>query len=189
MRAAPAGIPPLFDYRPADYQHIDGGTKGADPELNHATVSSALARLPTVRRKIDASSSRLRKASMPAPSGRLHLRDLIERGLISAPTPIFGFHSGRRIQARLDVDGTISYRRQRYSSPSLAAGQVITARTGFAPPGRPYHSVNGWRFWWVPCPDGESRTLAEIREQMLRSLSPSEALAQLRPQRAAPRGR
>jgi hypothetical protein len=145
------------------------------PACNHATVLPALAKAPDMRRKIDSNTSSLRKASTPALSGRdrrnrqlrrVQVRDLIERGLISAPTPIYGFHSGKRIQARLDVDGTISYRRQKYSSASMAAGQAITAMTGFTPPGRPYYTVNGWRFWRVPSPDGEARTLAEIRNEM-----------------------
>jgi hypothetical protein len=143
-----------------------------------------------MKRKIDASSSGLRKASTPAPSGlqqrQVHVRDLIERGLISAPTPVFGVHSGKRIQARLDVDGTISYRRQRYSSPSMAAGQAITSRAGFAPFGRPYHSVNGWKFWRVPSPDGESRTLAEIRDEMLRSPRRARTRAQLTRRQLSP---
>jgi Restriction Enzyme Adenine Methylase Associated len=121
-----------------------------------------------MRTKLDASSSGLRKASMrPVPKQPpLQVKDLIERGLIPAPTRIFGFHSGKRIQARLSIDGTFSYRGKRYSSPSTAAGQAITATTGSSPPGRLSYSVNGWQFWRVACPDGESRTLDEIRDQM-----------------------
>jgi hypothetical protein len=100
------------------------------------------------------------------PPLRLRVTDLIERGLISAPTRIFGHHSGRRIGARLAADGTISYRGQKYASPSVAAGQAITAETGFSSPGRRYHSINGWLFWQVTCPDGQLRTLAQIRDQI-----------------------
>src|ERR1700751_5439242 len=62
--------------------------------------------------------SGLRKASVPTASGQkplsLHVKDLIERGLIKAPARLFGFHSGKRIQALLGADGIFSYRGQRY---------------------------------------------------------------------------
>jgi hypothetical protein len=122
-----------------------------------------------MRTKLNASSSDLRRGSAPISSDQpfpLHVKDLIERGLIPVPTRIFGFHSGKRIQARLGTDGTFSYRGKKYSSPSTAAGQAITATTGSSPPGRLYYSVNGWQFWRVACPDGVSRTLAEIRDQV-----------------------
>jgi hypothetical protein len=127
-----------------------------------------------MRRKLNASSFDRRKGSVPIASGQKPLippnvKDLIERGLISAPTRIFGVYSGKRIQARLDVDGMFSYRGKRYSSPSTAAGRAITATTGSSPPGRLYYSVNGWLFWRVARPDGKSRTLAEIRDQMPRA--------------------
>jgi hypothetical protein len=124
-----------------------------------------------MRRKLDeAGSADHRKASVSTASGgkplRVDVKNLIDSGLIAAPTPIFGFYYGERIRARLDGDGTFSFRRRKYSSPSMAAGQAITANTGASPPGRLYHSVNGWTFWRITRPDGETRTLAEIREQL-----------------------
>ena len=86
-----------------------------------------------MRRKIDAGSSDLRKASMPTPSDRkplpLRIKDLIERGLIPVPTRIFGFHAGKRIQARLGVER--QHRRHslrlRWARPYVRASQA-TAR-------------------------------------------------------------
>lgn len=97
---------------------------------------------------------------------RFRVADLIDRGLISAPARIFGYHSGRRIEARLAPDGTISYRGQKYASPSVAAGRAITAATGFSSPGRAYLSINGWLFWHVTGAAGKPRTLAEIRNEI-----------------------
>ena len=97
-----------------------------------------------------------------------HVKELIERGLISAPAPVFGIHAGKRIESRLEADGTFTYGGQSYASPSVAAGRAITAETGTTTPTRSYRSVNGWKFWQVTCADGKPRTLAEIREQMLR---------------------
>ena len=96
----------------------------------------------------------------------ISVKDLIERGLIVAPTKVFGSHGGKIIQATLKKDGTFIYSKEVYASPSVAAGRGITAELGMSTPGRTYASVNGWKFWQVRCPDGTSRSLADIREQM-----------------------
>ena len=95
--------------------------------------------------------------------------DLIDHGLISAPAKVFGTHSGKGIEALLTPDGKFVHRGNIYSSPSVAAGQAVTAEVGVLSAGRNYLSVNGWKFWQVICPDGRSRSLAELREQLLRS--------------------
>ena len=59
------------------------------------------------------------------------------------------------------------HRGKTYSSPSVAAGRAITTEIGTSSIGRGYLSINGWKFWQVPCPDGKTRTLAEIRDQLL----------------------
>ena len=93
--------------------------------------------------------------------------DLIDHGLISTPTKVFGTYSGQRVEALLTPDGTFVHRGNDYSSPSVAAGRAITAHTGLASSGRNYLSVNGWKFWQVLCPDGQSRSLADLRKQLL----------------------
>jgi len=93
--------------------------------------------------------------------------DLIDHGLISVPTTVFGIHSGRRIEARLTPEGTFVYRANTYSSPSVAAGRAITTEKGISSSRRGYLSINGWKFWRVICPDGKIRTLADIRDQLL----------------------
>jgi hypothetical protein len=98
---------------------------------------------------------------------RITVTDLIDQGLINAPTTVFGIHSGRRISARLTAEGRFVHRRSTYSSPSGAAGKVITAELGATSAGRPYLPINGWKFWQVVCADGKTRTLAEVREQLL----------------------
>lgn len=52
-------------------------------------------------------------------------------------------------------------------SPSGAAGRVIAAELGAIFAGRAYLPINGWKFWQVVCADGKTRTLAEIRVQLL----------------------
>jgi hypothetical protein len=100
---------------------------------------------------------------------RIVVTDLIDHGLIRVPTTVFGTHSGQRVEATLKSDGTFVHRGNTYSSPSVAAGRAITAELGASSIGRAYLSVNGWKFWQVVCPDGATRSLANIREQLLSS--------------------
>ncbi len=119
-----------------------------------------------MNRKVDASRSGVRGSTAAgAELFPLHIKDLIESGLIPAPARIFGFYTGKRIQARLRIDGKFSHRGQTYASPPTAAGQAITAETGFTTRCGRYASVNGWNFWQVTCPDGQPRKLAEIRDR------------------------
>jgi hypothetical protein len=98
---------------------------------------------------------------------KIVITDLIDVGLIKAPTAIFGIHAGKRIEAMLTADGTFVHCGNSYSSPSVAAGRAITAEHGTSTRGRSYAQINGWKFWQVSCPDGKARTLAELRDQLL----------------------
>jgi hypothetical protein len=93
--------------------------------------------------------------------------DLIDHGLINPPTTVFGTYTGKRVEALLTPDGTFVHRGNVYSSPSVAAGRAITAEVGISSIGRKYFSVNGWRFWQIVCRDGKTRSLADLREQLL----------------------
>jgi hypothetical protein len=109
------------------------------------------------------------KASLAQQPLTIIVTDLIDHGLIRPPTRVFGTHSGKRIEALLTPDGIFVHRGNNYRSPSVAAGQAITADVGVSTIGRDYASVNGWKFWRVRCPDGRIRSLADIREQLLSS--------------------
>jgi hypothetical protein len=93
--------------------------------------------------------------------------DLIDEGLISPPTKVFGTYGGTRIEALLTPDGTFVHHGSEDTSPSVAAGRAITAETGVTSTGRNYFSVNGWKFWQVIGPDGKSSSLAELRRRLL----------------------
>jgi len=99
---------------------------------------------------------------------RVIVTDLIDHGLISPPTTVFGTHSGKRIEALLTADGKFIYQGKTYSSPSVAAGRAITAELGASSLDRGYLSINGWKFWQVTRADGRSRSLADIRDELLR---------------------
>lgn len=91
------------------------------------------------------------------------VKDLIDKGYITAPATLQGERNGMLFEVSLEADGTFTWKDRRFSSPSLAAGQLITLATNDRTPGRGYFSVNGWNFWKVRSPDGILRTLSEIR--------------------------
>lgn len=91
--------------------------------------------------------------------------DLIEAGLISKSEKLHGYHGQGHIEARIKKDGTIICGETTSSSPSVAAGRAITSKFGNRSPGRNYLSVNGWLFWQVIRPNGEAKTLADLRNE------------------------
>jgi hypothetical protein len=110
----------------------------------------------------------MRKKAPPEPEPlTIVVTDLIDSGLITAPTTIFGTHSGKRVEVLLTLDGKFVHRGNTYSSPSVAAGRAITDQFGASTAGRSYASINGWKFWQLECPDGKIRTLADLRDQLL----------------------
>ena len=107
------------------------------------------------------------KAPTASEPFKILVTDLIDHDLIHTPTTVFGTHSGKRIEAVLTPDGTFLHRGRTYSSPSVAAGNAITATLGVSSIGRNYLSINGWKFWHVLDSDGTPRCLADLREELL----------------------
>lgn len=91
------------------------------------------------------------------------VKDLIDLGAIVAPTTLYGERNGHQFEVTLEQDGTFAWKEHKFSSPSVAAGRLITLAMKDRTPGRGYFSVNGWNFWKVLAPDGVARTLSEIR--------------------------
>jgi hypothetical protein len=96
----------------------------------------------------------------------VRITDLIEAGLLPRTAKLHGYHGQLRIEATLKSDGTFTSGSTVSASPSVAAGQAITARSGQKSPGRNYLSINGWLFWQVIGPDGNARTLADLRREL-----------------------
>jgi hypothetical protein len=92
--------------------------------------------------------------------------DLIEAGLLSRAAKLHGYHGQDRLEATVKGDGTIIYGTKIYSSPSVAAGEAITSKSGKTAPGRNYFSVNGWRFWQVTDRSGATKSLADLRLEL-----------------------
>lgn len=91
--------------------------------------------------------------------------DLIDAGVLSPSAKIHGVHGSTSIEATIKRDGTVVCRAVSYSSPSVAAGQSLTAISGRKSPGRNYLSINGWTFWKVTGHDGQAKTLADLRRE------------------------
>jgi hypothetical protein len=102
----------------------------------------------------------------------VRIADLIDAGVISPQTKIRGVHGSTVIEATIKKDGTLVCRAMSYSSPSVAAGQSITAISGRKSPGRNYLSINGWTFWKVAGHVGSEKTLADLRREFFDSQQP-----------------
>lgn len=95
------------------------------------------------------------------------LQELIERGFIQAPASLSAEAYGCRFEAVLQRDGSVISEAEVFNSLSVAAGTLITNKTGRRTPGRRYWSCNGWRFWHLMTADGQLRPLAEIRQRAM----------------------
>jgi hypothetical protein len=67
---------------------------------------------------------------MTADIQAIRIVDLIEAGLVSRSERLHGFHGQDRFEARVKRDGTIICGTKVYASPSVAAGEAITSRSG-----------------------------------------------------------
>ena len=97
----------------------------------------------------------------------ISVADLIEAGLLRHTARLHGYYGQLRIEATLKRDGTFVCDEVVSSSPSVAAGRAITAKSGQRTPGRTYLSVNGWIFWRVTGRGENARTLADLRRELV----------------------
>lgn len=93
------------------------------------------------------------------------LKELIERGFLSTPVTLYGEFGGHEIEATLKVDASLEAHGQTFNSLSVAAGFLITVKTGRKSSGRSYFACNGWRFWNVRDAHGMLLSLDDIRRQ------------------------
>lgn len=100
------------------------------------------------------------------------VKDLIDQGAIRAPAALYAERRGHQFEVTVEEDGSFVWRDQRFSSPSVAAGRLITLACNERTPGRGYFAVNGWNFWKLRAPDGSVRTLSEIREEAKQTAAP-----------------
>jgi hypothetical protein len=104
---------------------------------------------------------------MTADIPSVRVADLIEAGLLPRRAKLHGYHGSLRIEAMLTNDGSFTCGSIVSASPSVAAGQAITAISGQKSPGRNYLSINGWLFWQVVGSDGRALSLADLRRELV----------------------
>ncbi len=101
------------------------------------------------------------------------VKELLDAGMIIAPSTARGRYEDLEFEAALSSDGLFEWRGKIYPSASAAAAHAITGITGRRSSGRAYLSVNGWTVWSALTPDGTYQLLADIR-RAYREANPEE---------------
>ncbi|WP_313902078.1 hypothetical protein [Methylobacterium sp. E-046] len=94
------------------------------------------------------------------------LNDLMEHDVLRPNAKLHGEIDGHSVEATLNADGSLTADGKAYGSLSVAAGSMITARTGKVSSKRSYYACNGWLFWHVRDGNGDLWPLNKIREQV-----------------------
>jgi hypothetical protein len=92
------------------------------------------------------------------------LHDLISSGTVRLPLDIETTYKGRRLTARIEADGNVTWNGTTYDSLSIAGGMARKSIVG-APPGREYPPTNGWTFWRFKDSDGRLALVDVLRQR------------------------
>jgi hypothetical protein len=95
----------------------------------------------------------------------ISIADLIGAGLIRPPVELEREYKGRKLKARIEHDGNVSFDGKTYPSPSTAGGMARATVIGMRKNGQP-PPTNGWTFWRLRTRDGESVELASLRARL-----------------------
>jgi len=86
--------------------------------------------------------------------GRTTIDNLIDARMIKFGQAIYGWHKGKKYEARILPDGIRLPDGRKFSSLSMAAFRGIVG-----------HQVNGWNWWHTTKEDGTECLLSELREE------------------------
>ena len=102
---------------------------------------------------------------LPPPQSPRDVRPghLIQAGLVQPPLDLQRTHKGQAFSARIEIDGSVTFRDKRFRSVS-AASQAAQIATGIS--GKPPAS-NGWRFWKFTDADGKAKPIDVLRQRFL----------------------
>lgn len=95
------------------------------------------------------------------PNASVSLQQVIEAGLIDTPTKLFRKYKGQRLEAMLNVDGTVTFASRHFAACSAAAAAARGTVVGGAP------ATNGWTFWQFKTSENEVQTLDTVRQKFL----------------------
>jgi Restriction Enzyme Adenine Methylase Associated len=150
-------------------QQLDGLTAGdIRAALSRARLSLDF---PSASGDAPAPRPQPRRTGRPGPQGYgVSLKDMIESGILKPPLELRKTYLGRDLSARVELDGRVTFARETYNSPSVAAG-VARASVRGAPAGRKYLQTNGWTFWHFRDSDDEWKELDVLRQRHLERAS------------------
>jgi Restriction Enzyme Adenine Methylase Associated len=90
------------------------------------------------------------------------LAGLVQRKGLPLPLDLHTTYRGERAEARIEMDGSVTYRGRSFRSPSLAASAARKA-LGYTGVGKA--ETNGWMFWRYTDRDGVSKKLDTLRSE------------------------
>ena len=106
--------------------------------------------------------------SKPRQSGRsnktVHLKHVIQAGIVRPPLDLHARYKGQRVSARIEADGTVTFRGRSFTSSSSAASSARRFVSG-TPNAR--FPTNGWTFWQFTDADGQVKSIHALRECFL----------------------
>ncbi len=101
-----------------------------------------------------------RQATVSPKSG---LPRLIQAGLIQPPLELQRTYKGHTLSARIEADGSVTFRDKSFGSLSKA-GNAAWIAAGY---GGKRPSANGWRFWKFTDTDGQVKSIDVLRRRYL----------------------
>lgn len=96
--------------------------------------------------------------------GEVTLAMLIQAGLLQAPLALEKKYKGQLLKARLEKGGHVRFGKERYASPSMAAGMARASVIGLRENGTP-PPTNGWTFWTYRTAEKLRKTLDDARQR------------------------
>ena len=93
---------------------------------------------------------------------------LIEAGVIVPPLPLERMYLDRRLEAQIELDGTVTCMGRCFDTLSSAASHARSSCTELLGAGSHRLSSNGWAFWQYRDEEGELESIGSLRSRFLR---------------------
>ncbi len=134
-------------------------------EFPQSTVEELARSAKRAKKSAPAATSTERKQPV---FNNVTLKDLIDAGVIRAPLPLFKRFKGRDFEARIEPDGSVTFRGKRYDTLSAAGSEARATVIGPRADGS-LPATNGWSFWMYRAADGSEQEIDHARQGYLRA--------------------
>ena len=94
---------------------------------------------------------------------KVELKQIIEAGILEPPLDVHSSYKGQDLTARVEADGSVVFRAQRFKSLS-GAGNAAKRQAGYS---GPRAATRGWTFWKFTDSDGSDRPIDALRRRFL----------------------